>query len=591
MAAGAGNRAGPAGTGLLLDAPLVGANVEPLSDHLGKVGIGPRWRIGWIAANGAAIGRHVDQIQVWHKADRVGNADVKKMDLGSGAEGSYGVAANRERVHITETDSGSTGNDLGMVNTITGQEPHLVSRGTKLMGEDGDAAGAIAAHAADGAISVDVEHGKVGAGLARVLDQEDSIRSHAMVAVAEQASQPARLVRRERLTPAPIDTDEIISSAIQLHERNFHCGQPPTCKTLSSDTAKAQITGPADAVKEDFDAMLLRLLSMMVLVLGIATTSGCILIAPTGLLSGSPNYEEVQLKAGSGKKKILVLDIDGTITSGAQTPPGLFSSGDSTVNEVAEKLAKARTDRSIRAVVLRIDSPGGGVTASDVVYRLIRDYRRDTGVPVYASLLDMGTSGGYYVALGADEIYAHPTTITGSIGVIAIFPQFEDLGRKIGLYAEVIKSGRNKDLTGGLVNMSPEQREILQQMINELYGRFVDVVAEGRPNLERERIVELADGRIYTAREATEVGLINGVKYLDDVIEHVRQSIDAPKARTVLYRRTSNKAIESVYASSRRIDPNGASASNKTNVGLINVDASGLALGHHQPVFQYLWIP
>jgi len=327
-------------------------------------------------------------------------------------------------------------------------------------------------------------------------------------------------------------------------------------------------------------------------VLMVIPLSGCIIIAPGGLLGDRSDYAELELESGHFGKKILVLDVDGVITSGPQSSPGLFSNGDSTVNEVAEKLAKAKEDSSIKAVVLRIDSPGGGVTASDVVYRLLKEYKAETNVPIYVSMLDMSTSGGYYIAMAGDRVYAHPTTVTGSIGVIAMFPQFQNLGNKIGMYAEIIKSGPNKDLTGGFINMTPEQRQILQTMIDQMYERFLAVVKEGRPNLATERIRELADGRIYTAQQAVDNQLIDGIKYTDEVIEQARIDTGARRARVVLYRRTNRETTESYYAKSGSVAPSAENAGTTNNVSLLHIDASSIALpGVGQPVFQYMWTP
>lgn len=299
------------------------------------------------------------------------------------------------------------------------------------------------------------------------------------------------------------------------------------------------------------------------------------------------NIQEVTLKGGSISKKILVLDVDGVISSGAGSD-GLFASGDSTVNEISEKLRKAKEDDSIKAVVLRVDSPGGGVTASDVIYKMLLDYKKSTGVPVYVSMLDLAASGGYYISMAADEIYAHPTTVTGSIGVIATFPQFEGLGDKVGVYMETIKSGKNKDLTGGFHNMTKEQREILQNMVDTMYGRFVHVVHEGRPKLEEARIRELADGRIYTAEQAVDNGLIDGVLYLDEVITKAKADTGSEKARVVLYRKTSATKFDSVYAKSSPLPT--AKATGDTNIGLLNVNTGG-KLAPSTEVFNYMWMP
>jgi protease-4 len=320
----------------------------------------------------------------------------------------------------------------------------------------------------------------------------------------------------------------------------------------------------------------------------VASTAGCLVIAPGNVFGRASAYEEVELRAGDSWKKVLVLDIDGEISSGPQSPDTLFGSGDSTVNEVAEKLEKARRDPSVKAVVLRVDSPGGGVTASDVIYKMIKDFKAERKIPVYVSMLDLAASGGYYVSMAADEIYAHPTTITGSIGVIAIFPQFEAAGRKLGIYAEVLKSGPNKDITGGFTNMTDEQRTILQGMVDSMYGRFLQVIEEGRPKLAAEKIRTLADGRIYTAQEAKDAGLIDGVLYLEDVIKLARLKAGSERAQVVLYRKSGTRAIDSVYASSDVPSPRAAAASSQ-DVNLLKVDANLPTA--KLPVFRYLWIP
>jgi len=300
-------------------------------------------------------------------------------------------------------------------------------------------------------------------------------------------------------------------------------------------------------------------------------------------------YREVVVEKGSPLRKVLILDVDGAITSGNQSESPIFGTDDSTVTAVAEKLSQARKDRAIKAVVLRIDTPGGGVTASDIVYKMLKEYKEETKVPIYVSMMDMSTSGGYYIAMAADEIYAHPTTITGSIGVIAMFPQFEDLGKKIGVYFEVVKSGQNKDMGGGFKNMSPEARALMQKMIDDMYSRFVGVVAAGRPKLTEDRIRELADGRIYMAEDAVDNGLIDGIKYLDEVIDHAKVQTGSARARIVMYKKTSADSVETAYARTT-ISPN-ASSDGRTNVSVINVEAGKLTTPHAQPVFHYLWMP
>jgi len=298
---------------------------------------------------------------------------------------------------------------------------------------------------------------------------------------------------------------------------------------------------------------------------------------------------EVEMEPG-GRDKILVLDIDGAISSGPPTGDAFFGQEDSTVNQVAEKLSKARRDRSIKALIIRVDSPGGGVTASDVVYQTIADFKKETGIPVYVSMLDLAASGGYYVSMAADQIYAHPTSITGSIGVIAMFPQLEALGNKIGVRMEIVKSGQNKDIGSPFHEMTAEERAILQQLIDDMYDRFVEVVKSGRPALEEATIRQLADGRIYTANQALQSGLIDGIMYLPALTKFIRQEIGSRNARVVVYRKSSAEKFESLYAKASPPEVNARADGGSTNVGLVNIDARAL-LSPGAPVFQYLWVP
>lgn len=302
----------------------------------------------------------------------------------------------------------------------------------------------------------------------------------------------------------------------------------------------------------------------------------------------SREYREVVVEDGRHDEKILILDIDGGIFSGPQQENPLGMDQDSMVNQVAGKLKKARDERNLKAVILRIDSPGGGVTASDVIYKMLADFRRESGIPVYASMLDVAASGGYYVAMAADEVYAHPTSITGSIGVIAVIPQLEGLGQKIGVHMEIIKSGDNKDLGGIFKNMSDDQRRILQGVIDDLHNRFIEVVKTGRPDMSEEQVRNLADGRIYTANEALEHQLIDGIMYLDDLIKHIGRKHRLRDPRVIFYRRTVRDTYNSVYAHSGNVLPDDNSP-HRINVGLINVGTNPVTSG--RPVFQYLWVP
>lgn len=331
-----------------------------------------------------------------------------------------------------------------------------------------------------------------------------------------------------------------------------------------------------------------RLICLALALVATLPLAGCMFVN-IPLTLPSQEYQEVPVETGRSSEKILILDVDGVITSGVREESPFMLDTESIVNQVAGKLAKAREDGSIKAVILRIDSPGGGVTASDVAYKMIKDFRQESDIPVYACLLDVAASGGYYIAMAADEVYAHPTTVTGSIGVIAVIPQLEGLGQKLGVHFEIIKSGENKDLGGMFKDMSDEQRGILQGMIDSMHDRFIEAVVAGRPKLDEEAVRRLADGRIYTASEAEEYGLIDGVMYLEEVIDMVKERQGLRNPRIMFYRRTARSSYNSFYAQAQ--NPLEEKRDwNPINVGLINIDGAQ-ALNRARPVFQYLWVP
>src|SRR6202011_3570687 len=211
-----------------------------------------------------------------------------------------------------------------------------------------------------------------------------------------------------------------------------------------------------------------------------------------------------------------ILDVEGMIVN-ARTS-GLFGSGDNPMSLFRERLDAAADDRHVKAVVLRINSPGGAVTASDIMYQEVLNFRRDSGKPVIACMMDVAASGAYYLAMGCDKVYAHPTTITGSIGVIMSLYNAAGLFTKLGVTSDPIKSGPNKDIGNPGRPMTEEEHAILQGMVNSFYDQFVQVVVRGR-GLPEERVRALADGRIYTGVDAKKLGLVDEVGYLEDAIQ------------------------------------------------------------------------
>lgn len=185
-------------------------------------------------------------------------------------------------------------------------------------------------------------------------------------------------------------------------------------------------------------------------------------------------------------------------------------------SDVVRQLRKYAKDSSVPVVVLHINSPGGGAAASQEIYEEANKLR-EKGKKVVASMGSVAASGGYYVACAADTIVANPATLTGSIGVIFQFPVAEELFKKIGLKFEVVKRGEIKDIGSMNRSMTKRERESLQSVVDDTYDQFVDVVAESR-EMEREEVVKIADGSIFTGRQARELGLVDKLGNLQDAI-------------------------------------------------------------------------
>ena len=256
-----------------------------------------------------------------------------------------------------------------------------------------------------------------------------------------------------------------------------------------------------------------------------------------------------------------------------------ISKQESVVARVTEELRQAADDDHVKAVVLRINSPGGTVTASDTLYHVVRDFSAKKQVPVVAQMLDLGTSGAYYLALASDEIVAQPTTVTGSIGVIMLGLNFEGLMDKVGVKNQTLKAGAHKDIGSPLRAMTPEEKQILQSVLDDMRGRFVQLVRERRPQANAETFAAVTDGRIITAGQALQAGLVDRIGYLDDAITIAKQRAGLTEARVILYRR-GTEFSENIYSKAGMAPP---------QVNLINFDLGALA--SRGPAFMYLWQP
>ena len=302
--------------------------------------------------------------------------------------------------------------------------------------------------------------------------------------------------------------------------------------------------------------------------------AGCITI---NLMPGPGPLKEEQI-SGTGKAKILMIDLSGLISSRDQE--SFFGEKPNMVAQIKEELTRAAEDDKVKAVVLRINTPGGTVAASDILYHEIKAFKEKRKVPVVASIMDVGASGGYYVAAAADKILAHPSSVTGSVGVIMLTINAHGLLEKIGVETTAVTSGPRKDMGSPFRPMTPEERAIFQSVIDSFYGRFLAVVKDGRPGLSTEQIRKLADGRIYSGEQAMANGLVDGVGYLDEAIDSAKQAAGLTEARVIVYRRPGEYR-NNIY--SQWIGGGGMTA-------LPSFDLLTMVRGG-TPQFMYLWMP
>lgn len=183
----------------------------------------------------------------------------------------------------------------------------------------------------------------------------------------------------------------------------------------------------------------------------------------------------------------------------------------SDTHDIIEQLNQFGKDDSIKAIVLRIDSPGGGVAASQEIYAAVVDMKKKK--KVVASMGSIAASGGYMIACAADKIVANPGTLTGSISAIMHFANVEELLKKVGLKASVVKSGKYKDIGSPVREMTTEEKKLLQELVDDIYDQFLDMVAQNR-NIPKENVRDIADGRVFTGRQAHKLGLVD---YLGDI--------------------------------------------------------------------------
>jgi protease-4 len=289
--------------------------------------------------------------------------------------------------------------------------------------------------------------------------------------------------------------------------------------------------------------------------------------------------EEVQVQNGQGlfPKKIAIVEVEGMLIN--QKSTGFFSASDNPLSLFTQELDLAAKDSQVKAVVLRVNSPGGAVGTSDTMYDEIVKFRKQTGKPVIASAQELDASGAYYVSCACDKIIAHPAGIMGSIGVI--FEDFDVVGTLniLGIKPETIKSAELKDIGSPFKHMTDKERGVLQGLVDSYYARFKNIVTTNRP-IDPATLTLITDGRVFTGEEAVRLHLADQVGRLDDAIDLARTMADAPGAEVVMYHRPYGLS-GSIYADFSQTQPQAGTTT------LQLPQSSSLLPGG----FYYLWEP
>lgn len=317
----------------------------------------------------------------------------------------------------------------------------------------------------------------------------------------------------------------------------------------------------------------------------LSTLCGCgtpsFLITP---VSNTYKLDEIRVQEGKGfsAPKVAIIEVEGMLAN--MKSGGFLQATENPLSLFTQQMERAARDPQVKAVVLRINSPGGTVTCSDTMYDLVKKFRAETHKPVISSTQEVCASGAYYLACGSDVIIANPTSIIGSIGVIFETFDLSSAMAKLGIRSDPVKSAPLKDMGSPFKPLDPAARDVMQGMVDEYYGRFVGVVKSNRPKLpaDPEKIRMVTDGRIFSGDQALALGLVDRVGRLEDAIALAKQMGNASNAEVVMYKRPYGYN-GSIYASSET-----APARAQANVLTLQLPDSELFLPRG---FYYLWKP
>lgn len=321
---------------------------------------------------------------------------------------------------------------------------------------------------------------------------------------------------------------------------------------------------------------MLRRYIIILICITCAAMSAC--VSPNvKLFTGATDPLKEYTIEGEGAGKILMIPVKGIISD--YSKKGILENSPSMVQDIVSQLHLAEKDSDIKAVMLTIDSPGGSVTASDILYHEIMKFKERSGDKVTAVLMNVAASGGYYIALSADYIIAHPTTVTGSVGVIFLRPKVYGLLDKIGVDVAVNTSGPNKDMGSPFREATAEEKEIFQNLTDSLGTRFIDLVLKHR-DIKSKDYTEISNARIFLAQEAKDRGLVDDIGYISDALTKTRQLAGLPEDSKVVVYRRDKYPDDNLY--------NTQSQSGGGSVSLINLGLPELNM-LSQPGFYYLW--
>ncbi|MGB0767780.1 MAG: signal peptide peptidase SppA [Phycisphaeraceae bacterium] len=284
------------------------------------------------------------------------------------------------------------------------------------------------------------------------------------------------------------------------------------------------------------------------------------------------------------RHRVAMIDVTGVLMNASTD--GLLSQGDNPVSAFSEALDKAAEDDRVKAVVLRLNTPGGAVAASDMMYREVIDFKAETNKPVVVVMMDVAASGGYYIACASDYLIAYPSTVTASIGVIFQTVSFQPALTSIGIQTEAITSGPNKDAGSPLTTLTDSHRAVYRDMVDTFYTGFTTIVRQARPGISDEHFEEVTDGRVVTGVRAKEVGLVDALGDLDDAFAKAKALANIKDAALVRYHRPL-EYVGSPYASA---NPNTPRA-NATQVNLLQLNLDGAGGKLPSSCFYYVWLP